>query len=927
MSVGALVGREDAAERVSELLDRQGRLPAVVVLAGAAGIGKTAVWSAGVHCAAAAGYRVLSSRATQAEASWSFSGLSDLIRDAAQPLLPELPPVQRRALESALLLADSGTEVNERAVAAGVANVLQLLARDDPVLIAVDDLQWLDAASLAILRYALPRLLSEPVAALIAVRDLVPDWLCRGFSADDLDTVQLGPLSLGAIHELLHSRLQLVIPRPVLRQIWETSGGNPFFALELGQALQRRGGVLRSGPDLPVPASLDALLQERIDGVSAAALRTARVVAALADPVVELVERALGKGGDADLEDALASRIVELEGGRLRFTHPLLAAAISARTAPATQRALHARLATLVATDEGRARHLAQATTFPDRTVAAFLEAAAQTAHARGAAAAAAELTEQALTLTPVEDTVDAARRTLTAADRHDRAGDTRRGITLLEQALIDAPDGVERARLLEHLAAITSHVADPREAVALLHAALEETEGDGTIEASVHLQLADLSRDTTDREEGLAHAETAVRIARGVGDDALLCRALSMYGLLHFSLGLGPADDQMEEALALELTLPGYPLGDSATSVVAHQLVICCDVEAGRERLHAWREALNARDDPAEGHASWLLSLLELRAGNWELGAGYAEASLALGTQFGYVTRPSDELPAAAIAAHRGQIAEARARSERALALAEATGVRIAQSGHRWVLGFIELSLGNPAGALEYLRGGWAIRDEVRMLEPGHRFELADTLEALIAVGDLDEAERLMRPWEERSRSLDRAWALAILGRCRALVLAARGDYAGAWECFEGALVQHDRATDPFQRARTLLAQGVTQRRAKQRRAARQTLGEALEIFERLGAPLWAAKCRDELARIGGRASSAGELTEGERRVVAAVVSGRRNREVAADLFLSEHTVETVLSRAYRKLGVRSRTELAHLLGPGTGEDPAANS
>ena len=921
----ALVGREDAAERISCLLDRHGRRPAAVVLVGAAGIGKTAVWASGVGCAVDAGYRVLSTRATPAEARWSFSGLADLIRDPAQAWLPELPPVQRRALEGALLLDESGTEVHERAVAAAVVNLLRMHSRVAPALVAVDDLQWLDAASLAVLRYALPRLLSEPVAVLIAVRDVVPDWLAQGLGADQLDTVQLGPLSLGATHELLHSRLTLDIPRPVLRQIWETSGGNPFFALELGHTLLRRGGVVRSGAVLPIPASLDALVQARIDEVSVATLRTARVVAAMADPVVELVEKALGEGGGADLEDALASRIVELEGGRLRFTHPLLATAVSARTAPTTQRELHARLATIVATTEERAGHLAQATIVPDRAVAALLDEAAQTALTRGATAAAAELTEQSLRLTPSEDAADVARRTLSAADRHDRAGDPRQGITLLERALITTPDGVERARLLVHLATIKSHVEDPHTAVALLHAALRETEGDAAAEASIHLQLAELSLHTADRAQGLAHAETAVRIARGVGEDTLLCRALSMYGLRHFSLGLGMADEQMREALVLERSLPGYPLGDSATAVIAHQLVISCDIDAGRRHLQVWREALNARDDPTESDALWLLSLLELRAGSWELGAGYADAALALGAQFGYATMPSDELPAAAIAAHRGQIVEARARSERALALAEATDARLAQSGHRWVLGFIELSLGNPTAALEFLRGGWAIRDEVRLLEPGHRFELADTLEALIAVGDLEEAERMLQPWEERSRTLDRAWALAILGRCRALVLAARGDFASAWKAFEEALVQHDRTHDPFQRARTLLALGVTQRRAKQRRAARQTLEQALEVFERLGAPLWAARCHAELARIGGRASSTGELTEGERRVVAAVVSGRRNRQVAADLFLSEHTVETVLSRAYRKLGVRSRTELVHMLG--AGQDPPANS
>ena len=274
---------------------------------------------------------------------------------------------------------------------------------------------------------------------------------------------------------------------------------------------------------------------------------------------------------------------------------------------------------------------------------------------------------------------------------------------------------------------------------------------------------------------------------------------------------------------------------------------------------------------------------------------------------------RPVAELPAALIAAHQGRIEDARDRSERALALAEADGIRIAQSGHHWVLGFIELSRGDAAAALGYLERAWEIRDSVRGLEPGHRLELADTLEALIAVGELEEAEEKLIPWEERARALDRSWALAITARCRALLLAARGDVAGAEAGFERALAEHARTQDPFQHARTLLAQGVTQRRAKQRGAARGTLEQALASFERLGAPLWAEKARSELARIGGRAPSRGELTEAERRIAALVAEGRTNREVAAALFVTEHTVEGALTRVYRKLGVRSRAELAH--------------
>jgi DNA-binding CsgD family transcriptional regulator len=165
---------------------------------------------------------------------------------------------------------------------------------------------------------------------------------------------------------------------------------------------------------------------------------------------------------------------------------------------------------------------------------------------------------------------------------------------------------------------------------------------------------------------------------------------------------------------------------------------------------------------------------------------------------------------------------------------------------------------------------------------------------------------------WDERAAALDRAWALAILARARALLLAARGELEGAFASFERALAQHTRRNDPFQHARTLLALGRTQRRAKRRGAARATLNDALAAFDRLGAPLWAEQTRAELARIGGRASSRDELTGAEHRIAELVAQGHTNREVAAELFLTVHSVETALTRVYRKLGVRSRAELA---------------
>ena len=205
----------------------------------------------------------------------------------------------------------------------------------------------------------------------------------------------------------------------------------------------------------------------------------------------------------------------------------------------------------------------------------------------------------------------------------------------------------------------------------------------------------------------------------------------------------------------------------------------------------------------------------------------------------------------------------------------------------------------------------------ELGIREPALLWHVPDLLDALVAEGDVERIEATLAPWEERAHALDRAWALAIAARTRALLAASRGDVDEAFAGFERAIAAHARVDDPFQRARTLLALGATQRRTKQRRAARDTLEQAVALFAGLPAPLWAVKAKGELARIGGRAPSRGELTPSERRIAALVAEGRSNREVAAALFLTEHTVETALTRIYRKLGVRSRSALAHRLSP----------
>jgi DNA-binding CsgD family transcriptional regulator len=903
-----LVGREQELGAIARLLDARDHLPGAVVLPGEAGIGKTTLWLAGIDAAADRGFRILSARPSGAETRFSFVGLADLLDDAGA-VVAELPPIQRRALEAALLLGKPEADADDRAVAAAFLAALRQLAGGSPICLAIDDVQWLDAASLAAVGYALARLDREPVAALLAVRGELPEWLRRAVPDERLRTVEVTGLSLGATHELLHTRLGATFPRPTLIRLWETSRGNPFFALELATALQRRGGTLAPGEELPIPSRLDELLHARIDGLGPQAREVAQAVAALADPTVALLEAALHDRCNPGLAEALDARILELDGEDVRFTHPLLGAAVVARQTPGSRRSVHARLAEVVPSAEERARHLALATVEPDGDVASILEEAADALRAGGAPAAAAELAEEALRLTPAAEPVDARRRLLAAADLHGRAGDTERGIALLETALTTAAPGLERATVLTHLAGVHPSA---KASIRLYRDALAEAGDNAALQATINLSLAALLRWSEGVEQGFEHAVLAVRAASRADDESLRCRAIATHGELYFRSGRGIPAEEMEEALAIERSLPGEPLSDGATWARCEQLCWSADVDGAREFLSTVRATVEMQENPgARATILWFVAFNEWRAGNWEQADRFAVEAFDLFTQLGQLHAPY-ELPAALIAAHRGRLDDARARAEGAFARAVADGLGVAQSAHGWVLGFVELSAGNTEAALAHLRRSYELRNTF-FLEPAARIELGDLLETLMVSGELEEAEEIITTWQERAGRLDRAWALAILARSRGLLLAARGDLDGAFASFERALAEHARSTDPFHHARTLLALGRTQRRAKQRGAARATLEDALARFERLGAPLWAEQTRAELARIGGRAPSNGELTEAERRIALLVAEGRTNREVAAALFLTVHSVETTLTRVYRKLEVRSRAELAH--------------
>ena len=349
------------------------------------------------------------------------------------------------------------------------------------------------------------------------------------------------------------------------------------------------------------------------------------------------MEAAVGARFEAGLAEALQARILELDGESVSFTHPLLGTAVTTRQTPASRRSLHARLADIVPSAEERARHLALATSEPDGEVASILDEAARTAHVRGATATAAELAEQALRLTPASDTAGVHRRTLLTAERLMGSGDHAHAIALLEQARTATPPGVQRAALLVELSNAVGPVHGQSQSLQLAQSALDEAQGDATLEATAHLGLANRMRfvESGSVERGLEHAELAIAAAARAENPALTCQALSRFGLIHFLAGRGVPQAEMEEALAVERSLAGSLW--EATWTVCHQLAWAGeDPERAREHLHAYRDAMRARVSVEEMHSLHWLSLLEWRAGNWDLAARYADELLSLVAQTG---------------------------------------------------------------------------------------------------------------------------------------------------------------------------------------------------------------------------------------------------------------------------------------------------
>jgi DNA-binding CsgD family transcriptional regulator len=924
-----IVGRDAELAQIEEFLSSTG--PRALVLDGEAGIGKTTLWRWGLDRAESLGFRVLTCAAVSSEAQLAFTGLRDLLAPAFDDAAPWLPVPQRRALEVALLREEpEGAPPDRGAVAAAFLSTLQALARSQPVLVAVDDVRWLDASSILVVAYAARRLGHEPVQLFLTARSEEPNHMPEQIERaleEQLGRLRVGPISVGALHRVIRNRLGVAFPRPTLLGLWEACGGNPFFALEIARALDASGGRLVPGEPLPVPGKLHELVEARLEGLTEIAGDVLLAAAALTHPTVALVSAAAPLDGPKQLEQAVAAAVLELDGGRVRFVHPLLAAGVYSAADAARRRAVHHRLAGLVEDAEERARHLALAAEAPSAEVAELLEEAARLARARGAPAAAAELAEDAARLTRGDRAEDELRRTIAAGGYHFEAGDPERARRLFVVAAQQATPGPRRAQALWRLARAHVIEADHRSAVNLYREALVEAGDDvGTrMEAEAGLAVA-MMRMLDDLPTAARHARAAVELAEAHSVADALPEFKARQALIDGLLGDPNALELAREAVKLQM--PSSTGGETDDDTFARSLggasfmlgvLLQWADRLGESRAcfeSARARVLELGDESSLPLIGRYVATTAWLEGDWAAATRETDDAYEIAAQTGQASQQA-VLGAmrALVLAHRGQVDDARAAAEEAKRIAEQTAAKFAVLLASSAMGLLELSLGNPVETDGHLAPILEHLEAAGVREPGAMRFVPDEIEALILLDRLDEAEALLSRLEEQALMLDRPSALATAGRCRALIAEARGRHDDSLALLRSALTEHDRVPMPFERARTLLVLGTAQRRARQRRLARETMNDALAIFDELGAELWANKARSEISRIGGRARSTRELTPTEQRIAELVAAGKTNKEVAAILVVADRTVESALTQIYRKLEVRSRTELARKL------------
>jgi DNA-binding CsgD family transcriptional regulator len=903
-----LFGRDEERAVVGRLLDaaRQARSGAIVVR-GEAGVGKTALLADTRE--RAADMHALTSVGVESEAELPFAGLHQLVRPALH-LLDRLPGPQAHALQGALGLSDRGE--NERfLVSAACLTLLSELAERRPVLCIVDDAQWLDTPSADALLFVARRLGAEGIVMMFGAREGDD----RRFEARGVDELVLGALDAAAADELLAHGSRMA---PAVREaLVEQAGGIALALVELPAALTpaQLAGAEPLPETLPLTRDVERLFSARVRRLPESAQRALLIVAADGSGALGPVSRAceeLGLGADA-LTPAEHAGLVAVHGARIELRHPLVRSAVYQGASSSQRRAVHLALADAF---DGKldldqhAWHRAAAALGPDDDIAAALELTAERARLRSGYAAAAAALQRAAELSV--DAASRARRLVAAATAAWQAGQPDRATILLDHA---SPDLTE-----PRLRAQAAHVRGEIEwrGGALLDAVTTLLDGADEVATLDPGKALDMLYDACwagfdigDRALSAEAGRRASLLPR-TGDRIEALRADLLAGVSRVALG-----DLAEIELVRQTLARVDELDDARSLVMAGVGFTTFGDDAMRSAVLRRADAL-ARASGAVGVLSTVLvnvTITSILNGQYAVAAG-AQEGLELAREAGLENAATLHLSVLSwLAAVHGHEEECRAKAAEAIDATRTNGLALAHSIAQWAVALLDLGSGRAEDAMTRLAALAAAPMGV-----GHPYFVlnssADLVEACVRTGRREDARPAYELLDGFARPEATVWALALSARCRALL--ADGD-DDADVAFTEALELHSRNTRSFDRARTELLFGEHLRRRRRRVEAREHLRAALEAFDALGAVAWAERARTELRASGESArkrdpSTVTELTPQELQVARFVAEGLSNKEVAAQLFLSPRTIDAHLRNVFAKLGITSRTQLAHL-------------
>jgi DNA-binding CsgD family transcriptional regulator len=914
------IARPEEWRRVREFALEDRTSAAVLAIQGEAGAGKSTLWRVAVQAAVDAGRHVHRSEPSVNETDSSFVGLSDLIGDVLPVLRDQLPGPQREALEVALLLrAPGGEPPTPHAVGLAVLTALRVCTYSAPLVLAVDDAQWLDEASLDALIYALRRAGELPVSLFLGARTAAsPDPLTAGeppppqvwrrllsaFPAPVI--VDLTPLDMWQIQNILPADVTAAEAHAIATQ----SRGNPFWAKEILASM-------RAG-DTQVPRLALSVAGRLSRSLSAEAADALAVVAACGRPRLPEALAVLSELSDpaGAVDAAVLAGVVVESGGRISVSHPLIGAAAVESLPPGRRARLYRSLAAGAADPERRAHFLALAEApGPDTAVARALDEAAEAAHGRAGYAAAAHFAAQAVAFTPATDAAILTRRRIRAGELLFLAGEVEQSLAQLELVDIDGLATEDLERALPVLLDMVDLVHGSAAARAMVSRAVETVGTDPRRRALVLALGSDSAYGIDGRRSALA--TEAISCAEKAGEAAAPSLHRALVNLVAAKVYAGEGLDRalLDRAEKVESSLGPVRPHDTADLYRGVWSAFLDDLDTARAALQRCIDRARADGDdyPLCMFLSYLAVAEEL-AGDYAAAAATLEAERTVAQWHDWPLSPWHVKPRCDLLIAEGDLDGALRLAAEDLPDDPSVPLRTRHVG-ACVRGRANIWRGDLAAAATHLERAVEYADELDWADPGIR-DRADVLlaEVRITLGRVSEAEQTASWLQQIGTRLGRIALIGDSKRISALAAAHRGDLDGAAALAGEAVAAHESSSSPTSLARSLLVLGQIERRRKGRRESRAALLRALEVARSTGHKPLVSWIEAEIPRLApGRAAS--DLTAAEQRVADLIAEGSTNRDIAAALFVSVRTVETHVASIYRKLGVRTRAELVRRL------------